>query len=59
MTPYRIHPIVLGTKIFDQSMMTYQHGQGTSCDMMLRVRGAADILIPLHEPRYASLDTIP
>ena len=28
-------------------------------DIMLRVRNAADILIPLHEPRYASLDTIP
>jgi glyoxylase-like metal-dependent hydrolase (beta-lactamase superfamily II) len=23
-----IHPIVLGTKVFDKSMMTYQHGQG-------------------------------
>ena len=28
-------------------------------DIMLRVRDAADILIPLHEPRYASVDTIP
>jgi len=28
MTRYRIHPIVLGTKIFDKTMMTYQHGQG-------------------------------
>ena len=28
MTTYTIHPIVMGTKIFDQSMMTYQHGQG-------------------------------
>lgn len=28
MTQYIIHPIVMGTKIFDQSMMTYQHGQG-------------------------------
>jgi len=25
---YRIHPIVMGTKIFDKSMMTYQFGQG-------------------------------
>jgi N-acyl homoserine lactone hydrolase len=25
---YRIHPIVVGTKVFDQSMMTYQHGYG-------------------------------
>ena len=23
-----IHPIVMGTKVFDKSMMTYQHGQG-------------------------------
>jgi N-acyl homoserine lactone hydrolase len=25
---YCIHPIVVGTKVFDQSMMTYQHGYG-------------------------------
>lgn len=25
---YKIHPIVLGTKIFDKSMMTYQYGTG-------------------------------
>ena len=29
MTTYKIHPIVMGTKIFDQSMMTYQYGFGT------------------------------
>jgi len=28
MTLYRIHPIVMGTKVFDKSMMTYQYGQG-------------------------------
>jgi glyoxylase-like metal-dependent hydrolase (beta-lactamase superfamily II) len=28
MADYRIHPIVLGTKIFDKTMMTYQHGAG-------------------------------
>ncbi len=28
MSTYTIHPIVMGTKIFDQSMMTYQYGQG-------------------------------
>ncbi|MBF0523600.1 MAG: N-acyl homoserine lactonase family protein [Deltaproteobacteria bacterium] len=28
MSLYKIHPIVLGTKVFDKSMMTYQHGQG-------------------------------
>lgn len=28
MTTYRIHPIVMGTKIFDKGMMTYQHGYG-------------------------------
>ncbi len=26
--PYTIHPIVLGTKVFDKSMMTFQYGQG-------------------------------
>jgi N-acyl homoserine lactone hydrolase len=28
MDTYRIHPIVVGTKVFDKSMMTYQYGQG-------------------------------
>ncbi len=28
MTRYKIHPIVMGTKIFDKSMMTYQHDPG-------------------------------
>lgn len=29
MTIYKIHPIVVGTKIFDKGMMTYQHDYGT------------------------------
>ena len=28
MTQYTIHPMVLGTKVFDKGMMTYQHGYG-------------------------------
>ena len=28
MDHYKIHPIVMGTKVFDKSMMTYQHGYG-------------------------------
>ena len=28
MTTYTIHPIVMGTKVFDKSMMTYQYGNG-------------------------------
>ena len=28
MTQYKIHPIVMGTKIFDKSMMTYQYNNG-------------------------------
>ncbi len=28
MTTYKIHPIVMGTKVFDKSMMTYQHNNG-------------------------------
>ena len=28
MNLYKIHPIVMGTKIFDKSMMTYQYGAG-------------------------------
>jgi N-acyl homoserine lactone hydrolase len=28
MNLYKIHPIVMGTKIFDKSMMTYQYGNG-------------------------------
>jgi glyoxylase-like metal-dependent hydrolase (beta-lactamase superfamily II) len=29
MPAYKIHPIVMGTKQFDKTMMTYQHGAGT------------------------------
>jgi len=29
MQTYRIHPIVMGTKVFDKSMMTCQHDYGT------------------------------
>lgn len=29
MTTYTIHPIVMGTKVFDKGMMTYQHNYGT------------------------------
>ena len=28
-------------------------------DIVLKVRDMADILIPLHEPKFASVDTIP
>ncbi len=28
MSTYKIHPIVMGTKVFDKSMMTYQYGNG-------------------------------
>ena len=27
---YTIHPMAMGSKVFDKSMMTYQHGQGQS-----------------------------
>lgn len=30
MTRYTIHPIVMGTKVFDKSMMTYQYGGGVT-----------------------------
>ncbi len=33
MTEYKIHPIVMGTKIFDKTMMTCQHGQGVDFPM--------------------------
>jgi len=50
MTVYKIHPIVMGTKVFDKSMMTYQHGTGEE--------KAYNILLPLHEPEFASIGTI-
>ncbi len=28
MTHFKIHPIVMGTKIFNKTMMTYQYGYG-------------------------------
>ncbi|THB73480.1 MAG: N-acyl homoserine lactonase family protein [Desulfobacteraceae bacterium] len=30
MAQYKIHPMVMGTKVFDKSMMTYQHGTGVA-----------------------------
>ena len=30
-----------------------------SYDILLKVKAAADILLPLHEPRFAAMDTIP
>ena len=30
MTIYKIHPIAMGTKVFDKSMMTYQYNNGTN-----------------------------
>ena len=42
---YKINPIVVGTKVFDKSMMFMS---------MAMVRN----LISLHEPEFASLDTI-
>lgn len=69
----RIHPIVMGAKVFDKGMMTYRHGYGReyvippgvhvnayeAYDIMMKVKRPADILMPLHEPRFASMDTIP
>lgn len=121
MATYTIHPIVVGSKVFDKGMMTYQHDYGkpytipiycwhsegglsviietsqgravitgfcvieenfnpppairgmemdvippgtvvNACeayDILKRVKNMADILIPLHEPRFASVATIP
>jgi N-acyl homoserine lactone hydrolase len=28
-------------------------------DMLIKVKKAADILLPLHEPRFAAMETIP
>lgn len=30
-----------------------------SYDIMLKVKDMADILLPLHDPKFASIDTIP
>jgi hypothetical protein len=29
MTQYKIHPMAMGSKVFDKGMMTYQFGYGT------------------------------
>ena len=29
MSTYKVHPICMGTKVFDKGMMTYQQGYGT------------------------------
>jgi glyoxylase-like metal-dependent hydrolase (beta-lactamase superfamily II) len=53
MTFYKIHPIVMGTKIFDQSMMTYQCNQGRSYTIPLYCwyleGGGAKILVDTGE----------
>ena len=61
MNQYKIHPIVMGIKIFDKGMMTYQWDYGNTYeayDILRKVKEMADILIPLHEPRFASMGTI-
>jgi len=37
---------------------THIHAQ-EAYDILLTVRETADILLPLHEPRFAAMDTIP
>jgi N-acyl homoserine lactone hydrolase len=60
----------MGTKVFDKSMMTYQYGQGQSYTIpiycwYLEGDGPKILVdtgeinpIPLHEPRFAAVDTI-
>ncbi|MBU4316681.1 MAG: hypothetical protein KKF30_05355 [Proteobacteria bacterium] len=51
MQNFKIHPIVMGTKIFDKSMMIYQYNQGkTYC--------IAIYPVPLHEPGFPNGRTI-
>lgn len=52
MNIYKIHPIVMGTKHFDKGMMTYQHEYGAPYTIPIY------FLLPLHEPAFASIDTI-
>ena len=92
MTRYKIHPIVMGTKVFDKSMMTYQHGygetytipiycwyieggdqkvlvdtgemkpiqsEGREKNILVRVKCMASIILPLHEPGFAAIETLP
>jgi hypothetical protein len=47
MSQYAIHPIVMGTKIFDKGMMAFQHDYGKP------------YTIPIHEPKFASRHLIP
>lgn len=71
MPPYTIHPIAMGTKLFDKNMMKYQYGQGETYTIpILWITASwkiiskmwrkkkADILLPLHEPRFAAMGTI-
>ena len=49
MSQYKIHPIVMGT-----NLNPYQ-----SYDTMIKIQDMADILLPLHEPAFASAAVIP
>ena len=68
MNPFKIHPIVLDTKIFDQNCFPAPEIRGMemevippgthvntyeACDILMRVKQMAEVLIPLHEPRFA------
>jgi hypothetical protein len=53
MNIYKIHPIVMGTKHFDKGMKPYhQHEYGAPYTIPIY------FLLPLHEPAFASIDTI-
>jgi hypothetical protein len=39
MTNYKIHPMVMGTKLFDKTMMTYQYGYGQQCMIPIETIG--------------------
>jgi hypothetical protein len=47
MSQYAVQPIVMGTKIFDKGMITFQHDYGKP------------YTIPLYEPKFVSRHSIP
>ncbi|KPJ76471.1 MAG: MBL fold metallo-hydrolase [Deltaproteobacteria bacterium SG8_13] len=55
MNRFKIHPIVMGTKIFDKTMMTYQHGYGQQYTIPIYCwyleGGSARILVDTGEMR--------
>ena len=60
MHQYTIHPLVVGINETDQGVMTYLRDYGKRIYLPIqKIKGMADILIPLHDLSIGRMETIP